>query len=148
MELTVEIRAEALLARLKGTHDRLQADLRRAVERLSITVQSDVKENKLTGQVLHVRSGTLRRSINRKVDEDARGIMATVGTNVIYGRVHEYGFQGQVNVREHTRMGHTVSAHTRQVDLPERSFLRSTLREREDEIKDTLRAAVLRSVQA
>ena len=151
MEITCSIRAEALLARLSGAHDRLQASLLQAVERLSIRVQSEVKEGKLTGQVLHVRTGTLRRSINRVVEQDDRKTVATVGTNVVYGRIHEYGYQGTVDVREHARnvggTSTTVRAHQRNVNLPERSFLRSTLREYEGEINATLREAALRAVQ-
>ena len=152
MELSVDIRSEALLARIAGTYERMRGELRSAVTRLSIKVQSSVKEDKLTGQVLHVRTGTLRRSINRVVEEDERGIRATVGTNVEYAAIHEYGFSGTVNVREHVRRtpsggSATVSAHTREVNLPERSFLRSTLKDFEDEIQETLRAAVLRAVQ-
>ena len=60
-QLIVSMRAETLLARLAGTADRLDKGMRAAVERLSIIVQTGVKEDKLTGQVLHVRTGTLRR---------------------------------------------------------------------------------------
>jgi len=147
VNLTVDIRADALLARIAGVQERLQANLRSAVTRLSIVVQSSVKEDKLSGQALSVRTGTLRRSINRVVNEDASGVFASVGTNVVYAAIHEYGYQGPQSVREHTRRGATVRAFVRNVNLPARSFLRSTLQEREGEIQMTLRQAVLRAVQ-
>jgi phage gpG-like protein len=186
--ITVEMRAEALLARLLGTSDRLMSTLRIVVNRLSIEVQSAVKEDKLTGQALHVRTGTLRRSINRVVNEGPSGVLATVGTNVKYAAVHEYGFNGDVTVRAHTRKiraasdlayrklksggtaeqsdasfasmsGGTravtsprpsvsnVREHTRHMRMPERSFLRSTLREKGPAIREQLRAAVLEAVR-
>jgi phage gpG-like protein len=147
-EITVQFNAEAFLARLAGQGDQLLGSLRSVVNRLSITVQGAVKEGKLTGQVLHVRTGTLRRSINRVVTESENAIHASVGTNIVYGAIHEFGFQGAVDVRAYVRGdGAAVSAHTRQVNLPARSFLRSTLAERESEITSTLRAEVLGSLR-
>ena len=164
-QIIVSMRAEALLARLAGTSDRLQAGMRRTVERLSIVVQGDVKESKLSGQVLHVRSGTLRRSINRVVTDDASGVFATVGTNVRYAAAHEYGFDGDVTVKAHTRrsvlqlaakrkdrVGKSEGAiqvrqFTRHMHMPERSFLRSVLRERAPEIQQSLRAAAMEAIR-
>jgi len=145
--LSVSIRGEAVLARLQGMEDRLRTELRRAVTRLSITVQAAVKGDKLTGQVLHVRTGTLRRSINRKIEETQTSITATVGTNVRYAAIHEYGFDGIVGVRAHMRLQRPVRAHTRHMRLPARSFLRSTLAERTTEITETLREAAMRAVR-
>ena len=164
-QLIVSMRAETLLARLAGTSDRLQAGMRRTVERLSIIVQGGVKEGKLTGQVLHARTGTLRRSINRVVTEDASGVFATVGTNVVYAAAHEYGFDGIVNVRAHTRRAReqmalrgkkrpsksegtiNVREFTRHMVMPERTFLRSELRERTPEIRESLRTAALEAIR-
>lgn len=165
MNVTVELRAEALLARMSGASDRLHTAMRREVDRLSIRVQSSVKEDKLTGQALHVRSGTLRRSINRKVEDTPSSVIATVGTNVAYARAHEYGFDGDVTVRSYTRRNVRqmavkrrdrvsssegtvqVQSYTRHMHLPERSFLRSTLREYTPEIRQSLRTAALEAIR-
>ncbi len=124
--ITVEFNAEPVIAKFTGSSEALLANLRQAVLRIGISVQAEVKENKLSGQVLHVRTGTLRRSINQQVSEDSTGIYGQVGTNVEYAAVHEYGGQR----------------------MPMRSYLRSTLREKEGEIVQTLREAALRSVTA
>lgn len=159
------MRSEALLAQLLGTSDRLTVSMRTAVQRLSIIVQSAVKADKLTGQALHVRTGTLRRSINRVVTETERGVYATVGTNVKYAAIHEYGFNGDQTVRAHTRRSAlqmsakkkdrvgasaglvNVRQFTRHMVMPERSFLRSTLAEHGTEIQQTLRAAALEAIR-
>ena len=164
-QLIVSMRAETLLARLAGTADRLDKGMRAAVERLSIIVQTGVKEDKLTGQVLHVRTGTLRRSINRKVTQTSAGVFATVGTNVAYAGAHEYGFDGAVTVKSHTRRAAlqmaakrtqrvgksegtiNVREFVRHMHMPERSFLRSELRDRSDEIRQSLRAAALEAIR-
>ena len=164
-QLLVSIRAETLLARLAGTSDRLDKTMRTAVDRLSIIVQTGAKEDKLTGQVLHVRTGTLRRSINRKVTQGPGGVFATVGTNVRYAAVHEYGFDGIVNVRAHTRRAReqmalrgkkrpsksegtiSVREFTRHMVMPERSFLRSELRDRTTQIQQELRTAAMEAIR-
>lgn len=164
-QIVVSMRAEALLARLAGTGAALQSGMRRAVERLSIIVQGGVKEGKLTGQVLHVRTGTLRRSINRRITEDSSGVFATVGTNVRYAAAHEYGFDGEVTVKAHTRRAQqqmalkgkkrpgksegtiNVRQFTRHMHLPEKSFLRSELRDRTPQIQQDLRSAALEAIR-
>lgn len=163
MNLTASIRAEALLARLGGASDVLAAEMRRVLTKLSIEVQAAVKAEKLSGQVLHVRTGTLRRSINRKVFEDASGFYAQVGTNVKYAAAHEYGFTGSVSVKSHLRRVYSkllkkpkgkesirqvvVREHRRFVNLPERSFLRSTVKEMFPRIQRELKAAALRALK-
>ena len=99
------------------------------LRRTAIDLTAQVKGGKLSGQVLNVRSGRLRRSINYRVTESATGTEVKVGTNVEYARVHEYGFAGRVSVKEHMRAGKRVRAHTKNMRVPERSFLRSTLKE-------------------
>lgn len=150
-DLAVDVRAEQLLAQLAGASDRFVADQAKAVDRLSIEIQTLVKANKLSGQVLHVRTGTLRRSINRKVMTRDNSVMGEVGTNVVYGAIHEYGFDGSVDVRAHTRQlagggSANVRAYVMRMRMPERSYLRSTLAEEADRIRETLRQAALRSL--
>lgn len=163
MKFTASIRAEAFLSRLSASPERLAASMRAVLNRLSIRVQSVVKESKLTGQVLHVRSGTLRRSINRRLMEDSKGFFAQVGTNVKYGAVHEYGFTGTVNVRAYVRRLYEsaqvgkkkrkvtgsvlVKAHQRAVRIPERSYLRSTVREMMPYIRREIRQEALKAIK-
>ncbi len=149
--LSIDFRGEAVMARLHGTQERLATNIRRAVMRLAIEVQAAVKAEKLSGQVLHVRTGTLRRSINYRIEEAQASTMATVGTNVEYAAIHEYGFNGTVSVSEHARRSalgnaYTVGAHTRRVSLAPRSFLGSTLRDKADKIQTTLRQAAIEAV--
>ena len=172
---TVDVRDDVMRARVFARWRTLRERLRTTIVRLAIQVQGAVKETKLTGQVLHVRTGTLRRSINQKVEDQGDSIVATVGTNVAYAHVHEYGFHGEVGVRAHVRRSARqmalaryrtnkfgerievlgsyrkagggpgeieVRAHTRMMDMPERSFLRSTLVEFRPRIRQQIMAAV------
>lgn len=155
------IRAEilgvpAVTAKLKRIPPDVQLALGKSVGRICLALVRTVKQNKLTGQVLHVRSGRLRRSIHSEVSSTETAVTGIVGTNVEYAAAHEYGFTGTESVRQHLRtitqaFGRAikggavqvqVSAHSRQVNLPERSFLRSALREMAPEITMQLRQAV------
>lgn len=109
------------------------------IARAALKLQKLAKLN-LSGVVLNVRTGRLRRSINLRLDgKGTPNPSASVGTNVAYARVHEFGFEGTVNVRESLRMqvkawGRPIApikvavrAHARSVKLPERSFLKNAL---------------------
>lgn len=143
-----------------------------AIGGLSYRLQLKVEREKLKGQVLKVRTGLLHRSINSRLLTDNNAVVGIVSTNVGYGKAHEYGFSGTVTVKEHLRKirkqgrmslrsvkGHemkvwtkkrgaltggvaTVGAHTRHVDLPERSFLRSALADMQKEIVSGVEKAV------
>lgn len=61
----------------------------------------------------------LKNSIHWKVTRSG----VVYGTNVEYGPVHQYGFDGQVQVQAHQRDGSAVAAHVRKMKMPERPFL-------------------------
>src|SRR5262245_20908179 len=108
-------------------------------------IQAYVKGGKLTGQVLHVRTGALRRSIGGQVEDVGGEVVGRVGIfggpTEPYGRAHEYGVSKTVSVKEHFRtikeaFGRPIAPtavrvreHTMKLNLPERSYLRSTLAE-------------------
>ncbi len=83
------IGAESVIARFQGAPERLRQALTAATMRLAILAQRRVMETKLSGQVLHVRTGRLRRSINVAPIVEGDRIGARTGTNVEYGRTWE-----------------------------------------------------------
>ena len=151
-----EIRGD--LRGLADAEKRVREAVRRRIGELAAKLVRNIKKDKLSGAVLRARTGNLRRSVAFRIEEDEAGFSAYVGTGVSYGKVHEYGFQGTVNVREHMRTvrqaygknvaayQQKVSAHSRRVNLPERSFLRSALAEfqaeAERELYETARRAL------
>jgi len=148
-----------LVARLDAMPGHVHDGLARAVTQLGLELQRKVQAEKLTGQVLRVRTGSLRSSVNTEITETATEASASVGTNIRYGRVHEYGFDGTVGVRAYLRFiteawgrpiaprKTNVRAHSRHMRLPERSFLRSALREMQPTIEAGLREAVARAIR-
>jgi phage gpG-like protein len=147
------------LDRLRALRDSANAGLARAIAKLGIDLQNHVQQDKLSGQVLKVRSGALRSSIDVETDQSATTITTTVFTDHLdYAAAQEYGFFGTVNVRASLRQikeafGHpiaaktiSVRAHSRQVDLPARSFLQSALDDMAPnisaDVEDALREAI------
>ncbi len=89
--LTVEGEQE-----LRQKMDRLPARIRQRVgERALLTsallLEAHIKQNKLSGQALRVRSGRLRSSISHRLERAGEDLTAVVGTNVVYARIHEFG---------------------------------------------------------
>lgn len=150
-------------AKLENVFPAARESLRRTVSKLAIDLQRHVVADKLSGQVLRVRTGTLRRSINQHVEESGTSITGIVGADMNaarYARAHEYGFHGTVEVRAHMRtitqaFGRRlknprevqVSAHPMRMNLAERSYLRSSLRDMRQTILDSFQASLAQAVQ-
>jgi phage gpG-like protein len=157
--LTVRLRGlEPVLAKYAGLRERLHAALLRTVEVETKLLQQHVVEDKLSGQVLRVRTGTLRRSITETVQDAPGVITGRVGTNLGYGLAHEFGATIQIPeiVPRRAKALHWMSggqsvfamrARAHPVRLPERSFLRSALADRRDAFIAAVRATLARVLQ-
>jgi phage gpG-like protein len=148
-----------LVKRINGLSPAMLAEVTREMRSIAVDLQRYVKDHKLSGQVLRNRTGTLRRSINQKVEVRGESVTAIVGTNVVYGAFWEYGFHGVEQVRAHQRtidqafgrpispVSFAVRAHSRNVNQAARSFLRSALADMRQQITNRLRSAVARGVR-
>jgi phage gpG-like protein len=147
-----------VVAKLNAAPDKLRQGLARAVTRLALETERLAKQ-KVSGPVLKVRTGSLRSSINIGSTPyvTPTAIYGQVGTNIRYARIHEFG--GQIHVPEirpkkarvlafevggQTVFAMRAAAHV--VKMPERSFLRSALREMQPRIEEELRATVARAL--
>jgi phage gpG-like protein len=147
-----------MLARLHEMPVAIYSGLVRAITKLGIDLQRKVQQDELAGQMLAARSGSLKSSIDLRIDQSATVVTATVFTDSAYARAHEYGFAGTVNVRASLRRitesfgrpisGKTISvrSHSRRMDLPERSFLRSALEDVAPAIRDEVEASLRETV--
>lgn len=134
-----------------------KTELHKAVDLMALKMVARVKL-KLSDDVLHVRTGRLRRSITQIVKDDAGVITATVGTNVEYARRLELGFTGTETVQAHLRtiktafgkaikggsVTFTVPTYTRKINYPAHSFLASSLAELEPDFKEAVANATRR----
>ena len=151
MDFIVTVNADSLIAKMDGNPAALRRALLPVINKLSIEVQTSVKQDKLTGQVLHVRTGTLRRSINREVKEQNDGVFATIGTNVKYGIMWENGFDKKIGAGARggprTLKGiareRYIMKHPPGTKFQIREYLKPTLKEFAPRIKEELRTVVL-----
>lgn len=145
---------DPLRERFEAFDARLRVNLIRAIRESALDVEVRAKEL-VTGPVLRVRSGTLRRSIHSQVEAFDGGVRGIISTNVPYARIHELG--GIFHVPEHIRrvteaFGRrlrtptyaTVRAH--EVRFPERPFMRRALSEMTIQIRARIRQAVREAV--
>jgi len=145
---------ESLEARLDSLPAALGAALMAKAQTLADALADKIRSDKLSGQILNVRSGALRASIEASVASDGDGISATVGSvgDVKYAAIQEYG--GKTAAHEilpakaqalafleggALRFAHRVE-HPGSI-IPERSYLRSSLEEMSAGILAALEAA-------
>jgi len=142
------------VAGLRAMPETVQAAIRRAVERQTLALQEHVQRDKLSGQVLHVVTGALRRSIHSTQSEQGavfRGEVASSG-DVKYGAIHEFGgttkahdiYPKNAKALHFFAGGNEIFAkvvHHPGSRMPERSFLRSALGDRAQAIEDDIRSS-------
>ena len=148
----------AALGRLTAMRQDANQGIARAIAKLGIDLQNNVQQDKLSGQVLQVRSGALRQSIAGQVDDTGSAVHTTVYSALNYAAAQEYGFSGTVNVRASLRQikeafGHPIAAetigvagHARRMELPERSFLRSALDDMTPDIAAGIESALREAI--
>lgn len=82
----------------KKVGDRMQGKagdpLRQAVHRGLLRVERATKGRLTGGNPLHVRTGRLRASILVDTKRIGKTVRGEVGTDVFYGKVHEFGLKG------------------------------------------------------
>jgi hypothetical protein len=144
--------------RLRKLSDDAAANIARAIAKLGLDLQRDVQLDKLGGQLLRARSGSLQSSIRIRVEQNGATTSATVYSDLDYAHAHEYGFSGTVNVRAGLRrvreaFGRTIAermvsvrGYSRRMDLPERSFLRAALEDMAPQIESEAEAALREAV--
>lgn len=134
--------------------------LRRKIRSLALRLKAKIQKGKLSGQVLNVVTGALRRSIDQRVSEDAHSVMGEVFSSgdVKYARIHEFGgktrahdiFPKKADALSFMMGGRQVFAkvvHHPGSQMPERSFMRSSLREMATTIQREMKEAVIAGLQ-
>lgn len=144
---------DEVVAKLQRAGSTAHQAIYKLVNELGLRLLAHVKADKLSDQVLHVRTGRLRRSINLQMTDNGSEVIASVGTNVVYARIHEFGgktsphvieakngkalrFESNGMVYYRQRVNHPGSK------MPERSFLRSSLEDMRAYIHERLAQGV------
>lgn len=129
-------------AALDGLPPQVIEAVAKKVRALTLGLQRHIVADKLQGQVLHHRSGDLGRSIGLS----SSAVTTTEGTtttgevwnsgDVKYAAIHEFGFHGIESC-----VSVLGTPFTRNVNYPERSFMRSSLEDHAEMIVAEIRAA-------
>jgi len=149
-----------VIAKLGKMPATVHAALLQKVTTLALKLEAYIKKNKLSGQVLNRKTGRLARSITHAVDAQPHAVWGRVFStgDVPYAGIHEYGGQTgahiilpkKASVLAFVKDGQKVFA--RKVNhpgstMPERSYMRSSLREMSVEISTAMKEAVLQGAK-
>lgn len=155
--ITLSLRdtAGAALANLPA---RLRAALVAKSTQLAAELEAKI-QRKLAGEVLNVRSGALAGSIVGSIEEEAAGVSVAIASNrdVKYAAIHEFG--GVIPPHEIVpdkakalafivggKQVFATRVNLPAVTMPERSYLRASLGEMADQIREELSAAVVEAM--
>lgn len=155
---SVEIDDSRAVARLGAMPAKVHDALVTKVSSLRLQLEAKIK-SKLSGQVLNVRTGALRASIfSETIDEkDAVYGRAASSGDVKYAGIHEFGGKTPAHDIVPTKAqalafvvgGKQVFAkavHHPGSNMPERSFMRSSLKDMRGEIVSGLEQAVKKAL--
>ncbi len=141
----VEIGLKELTLKFESLPENINKSLANGMNNVVIMLQHRVSE-KLLGEVLNRRTGKLYNSIGTEVTNTSDLVSGRVfSSGVPYAAIHEYG--GAVKTRlgrgekPSRRGGFSIAV------MPERSYMRSTLKEKTDDIIGILSNAVEEAVK-
>ena len=146
-------------AALSAMPKRIRAALAAKAGALAAELQAKIQQ-KLSGGVLNTKSGALAGSISVTVDESSAGVAVHLLTSpdVKYAAIHEFGgtiLPHQIVPDKARSLAFVVNGkqsfaarvNLPAIAMPERSYMRASLNEMADEIRDELDAAVVEAIQ-
>jgi phage gpG-like protein len=182
MQFNITVTGDEQIAMyFRNLPNKLRAGVKKALSEIGYSLLGHIRSQKLSGQALKVRSGTLRGSVAMKVIDRGKELYVQVGTNKSYARIHEYG--GTITGRpwltiplpeaktaagvvrmtarswpdtfiQKSKAGNIIIFQNqgddiiplfvlkRSVDIPERPYMRSSLKEKTSEILSRIKTAV------
>lgn len=159
VSISIDDASRAVLARLEGAPSHVRSAILQAVDRenqYTIGVITSERLSQRGPETLGVVSNRLRESMRASEATFVSGtIRATIGSNVVYAGVHEFGIDAQVTVRTHSRTitkifgksidprSSTVREHSRHMRFPARAYIRGTLQQRTPNYCTAIGAAVV-----
>lgn len=154
---------QALVAKMNQWPYNVRRELKKEITKQTLGLERYIKNDKLSGGVLHVRTGNLRASIFSQISESDTQITGKVASSgdVKYAAIHEFGgvihhpggtpymaFGGQTYFVSLANAKNLNLPKTKAHDIPipQRSFMRSSLSERRVEIAAGIEAAAKRGI--
>jgi phage gpG-like protein len=108
IHIALDARSAAYVARLKDAPAAAQREIARAIDRENLFTVGVIQKEKLSrrgpktlGVVTNRLRGSMRASKTEILADGS--VRSTIGSNVVYAGIHEFGFSGDVTVRSHSR---------------------------------------------
>ncbi len=149
-----------LALKLRSMPEKVRHALEKKCTFYAFKLHNYIITTKLSGQVLNHRSGKLWQSIHDKVTSTSTTVTGAVYSSgdIKYAAIHEFGGVTPAHVIEAKnakalafmmggKMVFAKSVNHPGSRMPERSFMRSSLRDMQEEIKQGLRQAVEGALQ-
>lgn len=158
--IRVEVDDTAVVIKLKRLAPDTSLGVKQVVTKNTLELQQ-LAVRKVSGEVLKVRSGRLRRSIFQDVTADSEGTVGRVFTSpdVPYARIHEYGGRIQIpeivpiraralcfEVGGRIVFAKRVAPHV--VEMPERPYMRPSLAEQTPKFEADMEAVAAKVAAA
>ena len=146
-------------AALGALLERIRAALVAKAGVLAAKLQAKIGQ-KLSGEVLQMKSGALAGSIGVTIEETSGGVAVRLATSadVKYAAIHEFG--GVIPPHEIVpdkakalaflvggRQAFAARVNLPAIAMPERSYMRTSLAEMADDIRDELAATAIEAIQ-
>jgi phage gpG-like protein len=159
------LNTERVISGLNLRMDKVRTGAKSALDAWAYELAGYIKANKLSGSPLNRRSGRLSSSVHAVDQSDADKVSAgaAAGAGVPYAKIHEYG--GTINHPGGTAyfvsalLGRTFfvsnasaiaaslpRTQPHSIEMPERSYMRSGLRDKAPDGISALRAAVKEAI--
>ena len=151
--------ATEVIERLDAVIGKVRVAVKSSLDIWATELAEYIRIEKLSGQVLNRRTGALRSSVYTDKQETTDSISggARAGLDVPYAKIHEYGGlipAHTVVVKNAKALAFSVNGMMRfaksvnipDVQMPERSYMRSSLREQAPEGIAQLKAAVREAI--
>jgi len=152
---------QALIAKIGRMPDSLYRAMKAKLLALALKLQRKIVTEKLSGQVLHKRTGALASSIDHKwISESKNNLIIAVGSlkSVPYAAIHEFGGTTRPHIIEPVKaevlafvaggkQRFAKIVHHPGSKIPERSYIRSSLEEMKDEIVEGIKEAGVEGIK-
>ena len=150
---------DTAIAALGAMPERIRAALVAKAGVLAAKLQAKI-EQKLSGEVLQMKSGALAGSIGVTIEETSGGVAVRLATSadVKYAAIHEFG--GVIPPHEIVpdkakalaflvggKQAFAARVNLPAIAMPERSYMRTSLAEMADDIRDELAATAIEAIQ-
>lgn len=155
IQIQITTNAQKILRELEAFPPEMLQAIAAALDQQNEGTIGSIRSRKLSRRgptTLGVRSGRLWQSMSKANAQIAGNtVVSSIGSNVRYAGVHEFGFTGTVQVKAHRRrliafdryerrgrgfvqvasgLPGQIRAHPRKMNIPARAYIRTTIDER------------------